>query len=201
VILKSSPSVDDEYGPVRAAVNSKMRALITWFQECPSAFANSRPSYSLTSPRFRRYSPSTSPLTQAAQRLPSPRVASAVEMNHRQMLAAGLVVAGRDGDPSMRGGAHGMEQPRRDPIYIRGARIRSGCRPSSPSRSRQSNSRSCLRPQSTYRSCVYISYFPPCAFFDSNDSGSYLNSSISASVLLSLTLLSEPPTRPRAARQ
>jgi len=51
-------------------------------------------------------------------------------------------------------GRHGAEQPRRDPIYSLGARIRSGCRPSSPSRSRRSNSRSCLRPQSICRSRV-----------------------------------------------
>jgi hypothetical protein len=70
-------------------------------------------------------------------------------------------------------GRHGVEQPRRDPIYSLGARIRSGCRPSSPSRSRRSNSRSCLRPQSICRSRVYISYFPPFALFESNDSGPY----------------------------
>jgi hypothetical protein len=46
-----------------------------------------------------------------------------------------------------------------------------------------------------------MSYFPPCAFFESNDSGFYLNSSISASFLRSLTLLSEPHPNPRAARQ
>ena len=53
------------------------------------------------------------------------------------------------------------EQPRRNSIYRLGARIRSGCRPSSRSRRRQSNSRSCLRPPDICRSCVCMSFSSP----------------------------------------
>ena len=63
---------------------------------------------------------------------------------------------------------HAGRRPRhgaivKGPIYRQGARIRSGCRPSSRSRRRRSNSRSCLRPPGICRSCVYTSSFSPLA--------------------------------------
>jgi hypothetical protein len=92
-------------------------------------------------------------------------VPNALSLNHQRAVGVAGTNAECDGAADRPGEVGASRAPRRPTAngstYRLGARTRSGCPASSPSRSRRSNSRSCLRPPSTDNRRACTSCLPP----------------------------------------